>query len=158
MGYLSDCINFIVRKLYIDSFMTLFYLSYLFHLSQGKINNEINNDISTRVPSGSNDASTIATVVDCDRYLQKVIDGNQKLLREQQKFSQTTLSEQQKINKLLVESILKMNNELAAICGGGKLKREMKKRQRKMKKLERWNLCLVLLLKIKRKSSSQCSG
>ena len=70
--------------------------------------------------SGTNDASTIATVVDCDRYLQKVIDGNQKLLREQQKFSQTTLSEQQKINKLLVESLLKMNNELADIRSGGK--------------------------------------
>ena len=63
---------------------------------------------------------TIATVVDCDRYLQKDIDGNEKLLRKQQKFSQTTLSEQQKINKLLVESTLKMNNELAAIRGGGK--------------------------------------
>ena len=90
-------------------------------------------DKSTRMSSGTNDTSTIATVADCDRYLQKFIDGNQKLLKEQQKFSETTLSEQQKMNNLLVESILKINNELAAIrvCGKTEKRNEEETKENK---------------------------
>ena len=76
--------------------------------------------------SSTHDASTIAPVhVACwEEYLQKVVEGNKKLLNEQREFSRTTLCEQQKINKVFVESILNMGNELAAICTG----RETEKR------------------------------
>ena len=51
-------------------------------------------------------------------------------LKEQQEFSRTTLFEQQKMNKVLVDFILKMGSELAAIRGG----KETEKRNEEEKK------------------------